>query len=324
MARDLVLDEEEEKAEVEYEADQIKHTMEISPNDVDDLLANDEEEDGDNADKIKEASAFRSEVMSNFFFLAATIFYLIQSINDLRYEKHTQGIPQSLIELNDNEQSPNFTRAPGYDDDYVWGDDIVFTTKRSGYDVSSYMIIYFCGALCFILSGIADCFNPYNTSCFVGAFIIGAGFFDLVASIFVDCNPNLSNTLDLISSHLYFCEAIQLFWAFNRCKNKLSIQIWTYTGCFLFGLGAFLDLVTGYIAQFDENVDYSNPFAILSLFGSTCWLACAIITSGLTIYDQYYDDSDDIEDVDSEEQELLHHHPSKEILCLEAQKRNED
>lgn len=245
---------------------------------------------------------FRIHLASNVIFMVASALYLWLSVQDFLYQRHAEKDPKHLLEAYDNGTTKEKkVMAWYYDDDWVFGDDTVFTTKR-GHDVSEYMITYFCAASLFVIEGIVNLFDP-SRSWISGAFFIIAGGFDVAASLFVDSNPLLSADLDLVSSHFYFLEAVELFWHRER-ELARAIRIWTYSAYFLFGLGALLDVMLGYISRFASNsAEYSDAFVSVGVFGSTCWLASALILVMLTIVcrEKYYDGDDDSSSVSKNE-----------------------
>ena len=69
-------------------------------------------------------------------------------------------------------------------------------------------------------------------------------------------------------------------------------------------MGALHDIIIGYISRFANNsAEYSDAFVSVGVFGSTCWLASALILVVLTIVcrEKYYDGDDDSSSVSKNE-----------------------
>jgi len=169
------------------------------------------------------------------------------------------------------------------DDDYVFP---VAGLEEDDIWVSQYQILYFVAALCFVIVGFVDLFLEKRI--FHIAMIV-AGCFGLLAAVFVEANPRLSNIFGCVSVHFFLLEAVTLFGDHKR--NPVSLEapkyviFFTATGDLGFILGAFIDLILSYFYLFYDTVDWSTSVAIAGIFASVSWLYCSLVYLGLFFYD---------------------------------------
>jgi hypothetical protein len=196
---------------------------------------------------------------SNMFFILASTMYLVLSVYDFQWEAMVETLPDAVVNA---------------EDDAVWeeygiADDYVFETPRSQVMVSQYMIIYFSASVAFVILGILDFFK-YRMH-FVGIFFVLAGIFGVLAALFVEKDEDLSATFDLISSCLFFTEAIQMF---VERPHHNTYKFWLRTADIFFCTGATLDVITASLGKFKE---YNLPLSSVDVFTSCLWLICALI-----------------------------------------------
>ena len=150
---------------------------------------------------------------------------------------------------------------------------------------------------------------------FYGGFFIVAGALGVAASL-TAYDPSLTNALNLASVHFFFFEAISLYCTMER-GLRLSVRVWTITAIVLFGLGSLLDgkfkcitniqkilphnliiftscvVIGGYIETFSANGgEYTHWVVVMAVFDNCCWVASALIMTGLTIYEEQDDVTD--------------------------------
>jgi hypothetical protein len=201
---------------------------------------------------------FRFTCVSNGLFLIASCLYLILSVYDYQWEKVYLDIPSEAWE---NEETIVWS-------DYGVQDDYVFQTPRSEVWVSQYIIVYFSASVAFVLLGILEwILSEYHMT---GVFFILAGFFGVLASLYVEKDEDLSSIFDLVSCGLFFFEAIRLL--LQPPHRRLQWWLRIADGSFI--LGATLDVITSLIGTVSE---YSVALAAVAIFSSSLWLLCAMI-----------------------------------------------
>lgn len=217
---------------------------------------------------------FRLTLLSNIFFVIASGLYLALAVVDLDYEKEVQNIPEEVQAVDDYfSWWPYYDHAGQggqYNDDYV-------LTVRGDVEVSKYQIIYAFAALCYVVTGIFDLILYPGILC---TFLIMAGGFGLASAMFVETDEQLSETLNVVSVHLFLIEAFALFY---RIGYAADIKRWVRLAEFLFFLGAVLDVVISWISW---SGNYNVTLAGVGIGASCLWLICAMILLWSTFYIQ--------------------------------------
>jgi hypothetical protein len=179
-------------------------------------------------------------------------------VYDFQWEKIYLDVPEEAWE---NEETIVWS-------DYGVQDDYVFQTPRSEVWVSKYIILYFSASVAFVLLGVIEwILHDFH---FVGVFFILAGFFGVLASLYVEKDGDLSSIFDFVSCGLFFLEAIRL--AFQPPHRRFQRWLKIADGSFI--LGATLDVITSLIGTLSE---YSVALAGVAIFSSSLWLLCAMI-----------------------------------------------
>lgn len=310
--------------------DPIVDVVESDDNIVFDHDNHDDYEDTDDGileERKRQHCGFAIELISNIFFFIASSMYLWMSIQDYLYEQHASSINELLkkhIDCNTNVFSralrggaqyhlglpfswfnhPDHIRDGcirnklelwRYDDDWVFGDDTVFT-RNNGVDITVYSIVYFSAASLFVIQGIIDFFHPEQTGLHkfcAGIFFIVAGALDVAAALTMEQKPIVSANLDLSSSCFFFIEAIQMIW-FHEKGLRPCLKFWTYVAIALFAIGSLLDVIVAFVTRFASNGgEFDYAFTVVGVFDNTCWVASAIIFIVLTIYYHKFDDDED-------------------------------
>ena len=215
---------------------------------------------------------FRVILSSNVFFFIASALYLWLAVMDLQWVNQIQGVPLEVVEADDD-----VTYREVFPDD-----DVVFQTPNSNVNVSQYMIVYFCAAFCYVVTGLLECL--FEEGCF-GIFLLLAGLFGLISSLFVEKDEDVSNTFDLVSSNLFLLEALLLF--FRRHSFTGAARLWYRLADGLFLLGALSDVIISYITKF-ADVTYSHKFSTAGVFDCCLWMVSALIYLTITIHWRAY------------------------------------
>ena len=212
-------------------------------------------------------------VSSNIFFLMGSVLYLWLTAIGLDWAVDTKDIPGHLLEA---------------DDDWTWyslglGDDYVFTTRNDVW-VSKAMILYFCAALCFVMTGVLDFVRHPGI---LAATFISAGLFGILSALFLEKNEHLSSVFNLVSVHLFFVEALQLLRFHNSVRG---LKHWLRLADTMFVVATFTDVIISYIVVYG---DFTIALASTGIASACLWLSCAIIYLGTTIYVRMHEGLDD-------------------------------
>jgi len=218
---------------------------------------------------------FRLTFSSNVLFILASVLYLWVAVSDLQWEALLDDlkITSAVLEADDD---ATWEEAGLVDDDYVW------QTPRSHVWVSEYMMLFFAAALCFVLVGAleyaalhvrhGDGDEIKKRHRFLGVFLILAGCFGVLASLYTEKDEDLSNIFDFISVVMFLLEAIQVI-------ATHPSTIWLQAAAYFFFVGSALDVIVAGLAF----VDYSWSLAVVDVFSATCWLVSALLHTGATM-----------------------------------------
>mmetsp|Transcript_6455 Transcript_6455/g.10260 ORF Transcript_6455/g.10260 Transcript_6455/m.10260 type:complete len:310 (-) Transcript_6455:497-1426(-) len=222
---------------------------------------------------------FWFEITANAFFLLGSCLYVWVGVMNMSYEKEMLHIPQNISQA---------------DDDFAWSficnhtqlcDDYIIADEDNDIWISRYQTVYFFSALCFVITGILECFYR-NSGCLnrILAFLFTmAGCFGVLSAIFTEENDSLSAIFNSVSVHLFVLEAIGLAYRHSSSMN-LIMKWFLYLGDLCFIVGTMMDVVLSYFWVFDS---LSYELSKLFIAAACLWLACATIYTAQTIYSEY-------------------------------------
>jgi len=182
---------------------------------------------------------------------------------DLSWAKETEGIPGFVLDA---------------DDDAVWllfpdvGDDYVGEGRF--HPISKEQIVFFFGALAFVIEGFWDFFSYPGIR---GFFFILAGAFGMVSCILQERDEYMSSIFKSISAHLYALEAIGLL--VNR-HTHYHLKHVVRTADILFVVSTTMDTVLSYVHVLGKGRNLAIPKTEVA--ASSLWLATAIIYVAVT------------------------------------------
>jgi len=169
-----------------------------------------------------------------------------------------------------------------YEDDYVHIDEDKFVY------ISKSQIVYFFAALCFIITGVLDCFNRYpgwfNSLVAVG--YIMAGVFGVISAMFETDNMYYSALFNSISVHLFLLEAIGLAIRHSKAMSR-TMKLYLWFGDVTFFVGSLMDVVLSYHWVINTFSIRNYRFAVLHAVAACFWLSCAVVYLTHTIWMEY-------------------------------------
>lgn len=222
---------------------------------------------------------FWFEITSNTFFLLGSCLYIWVGAMYMAYEKEILQIPRNISQADDDYTFSFIYNYSSYSDDYI-----IIDEDRDIW-ISRYQTVYFFSALCFVITGILECFNRNSgwLNSILAILFIMAGCFGVLSAIFTEENDSLSAISNSVSVHLFLLEAIGLAYRHSSSMN-LTMKRFLYFGDFCFVVGSMMDIVLSYFWVFD-NLSYE--LSKLFIIAASLWLVCAIIYTTHTIYSEY-------------------------------------
>lgn len=214
------------------------------------------------------ASKYGYRLVSNIFFVEASILYVALAVVGTGYEIEVQGIPDDVLWVDDDVSWAPYMGPGGYEDDYI------FLVGQAW--VSTYQILYFCAAFCFVVTGILDYVSMPGCS---GIIFTLAGFFGVASAMCVEKLDYISSVLNSVSVHLFMLEAFNL--AIYSEKLYGCLNFYQMFGHFCFVGGTVIDVIISYYAIWEL---YEVPHAKVEIFAATLWLVCSIVTLSVTLY----------------------------------------
>jgi hypothetical protein len=210
---------------------------------------------------------FTLSIASNVGFVVASCCYLALAARELDYNISVQDLSDNVLNA---------------DDDYTWnmeapfvGDDYVFAVKNDSVWVSHYQMLYFSGALCFVISGLLDCIKEPG---WLGVTLILAGCFGLISAMLVEKNAYQSAIFNSVSVHLFLLDAVGLFFSRGAAgaifANNPTLQRYVRLGDVFWIMGTLIDVVLSYYYVFETD---GLIHAQMAVFAATLWLACSLI-----------------------------------------------
>ena len=148
--------------------------------------------------------------------------------------------------LGHDKESWDADTCPGVGDFVSYDDDYVFQVGPPEEDiwVSTYQIIYFFAALCFVFDGLLDVIRTRHV---IHILMMLAGIFGVVSAIYVEEDIRLSNIFECVSVHLFLGEAFAFFGEHKRMALSVDHPKWIQKSVLLadaeFTLGALLDVI---------------------------------------------------------------------------------
>jgi hypothetical protein len=212
----------------------------------------------DTFDDEKESYGFN--LSSGIFFLVASVLYVWVSVVGLDYQYEIQDIPDDVLQADDLLSWAPYIEDGSYEDDYVFNVGPAW--------VSSYQMIYFAAATCFLVTGILDCFRQPG---FLGACFTLAGLFGMASAIFLEYDEYISNVLNSVSVHLFMVEAFYLLY---RHDYTGWIKYYILMGDLFWVGGTVTDVVISYYGIWGI---YDLRHSKVEIFAASLWLACSII-----------------------------------------------
>merc|ERR1712174_160098 len=163
-------------------------------------------------------------------------------------------------------------------------DDYIFAVQHQGVDVyvSQFMIIYFCAALCFILSGLLDFIRRPGI---LGFILVLAGSFGMASACLVEKDERLATIFNSVSVHLFLTEAIGLFFQNTRRSTVgKRMRYFLSVGDFSWVLGAFIDV---FLSYFHLGNNFNLGLSKLGIFAACLWLLFSLIHTTGTLYKEF-------------------------------------
>mmetsp|Transcript_11008 Transcript_11008/g.26208 ORF Transcript_11008/g.26208 Transcript_11008/m.26208 type:complete len:476 (-) Transcript_11008:686-2113(-) len=307
------------------------------------------DDDADHSSGVSHHDFFASKirVISNVVFVIASAIYVAQEVTILPYYQFYKGVPYHIRETEDDDvwwQYYNDTDAfPDYlynsTDDYTWMEwynnsfldedeelnEFIFQVPNadSKYEnpdeeyatwVSQYMILYFCAALGFLVTGVLELYvaRRFWSKILYGVMILAA-LFGIVSSLFVNKDPYISEVLNAVSVHLFALEAVAIIILRFRSLKRMEMEVmareseqskkgkktqssdwiesstclglpviaWLGLGDISFFIGTSGDVVLSYFYIF-ENDYYEH--AIAAIVTSVFWLLAALLYLGVASF----------------------------------------
>ncbi|KAG7359254.1 hypothetical protein IV203_015843 [Nitzschia inconspicua] len=303
------------------------------------------DDDAHDSDGVVAHGYFESkiQVISNVVFIIASSIYVAMEVTVLPYYQFYKNVPYHVRESDDEVvwmQYYNETNAfPDYlqnatDDTALmeWynnsfldeGEELnefVFQVPNAArkYEnpeeelaawVSQYMMLYFCAALGFLVTGILELYiaRDFWSTILYGVMILAA-MFGILSSLFVNKDPDVSMVFNAVSVHLFALEAISIvisrFRTLKRLEketsqkvlgkdeeethaletNELSsclglpIMAWLCLGDVSFLIGTSGDVVLSYFYVLEQ--DYLEH-AIAAVVTATFWLLAGLFYLGVS------------------------------------------
>lgn len=179
---------------------------------------------------------------STLLFILGSVMYLFCAISDFQWRGKLLDVPEWLRGIDDDISWTKYRSEQNNNED---DDDSLFQVGSYNVWVSKYQIIYFFGALSFVLTGIIDMWQekaPFH------ALMILAGVFGVVSAFFVEEDEFLSDILDCISVHLFFLEGASMFVRDRYVYEQGEWANWiSCTADAEFVLGSILDVLVSMI-----------------------------------------------------------------------------
>lgn len=229
------------------------------------LTTTNDDDDGD-------TYSFGYAFASNFFFVAAAALYLWLALLDYEYETNIQGIPDDVLNA---------------DDDYSWlpwwpyGDDYVFPVHNSEVWVTAYQIIYFMAAYCFVIVGVIDLVHG-ATGKISGSLLVLAGLAGLGSAALVEKDEYLSGILNAVSVHLFLLEGFQILFfihvTVSRYNTCLKFLLLFGDTCFIAGSG--IDVMLSYFWVLDR---LSLELSRIGILAAILWVLSALSYTAVTL-----------------------------------------
>lgn len=213
---------------------------------------------------------FGYDLTSNFLFVVASGLYLWLAFLDVEYEERIQDIPDDVLQA---------------DDDYSWmpfwpyGDDYVFPVRpEADVWVTSYQLIYFVAAYCFVMVGVIDLCN--GAGIVTGGLMLLAGLTGLASAALVEKDEHISNILNAASVHLFLLEGIQIMFSHVPASYNGCVKCFLLLGDTSFVAGSVIDVALSYFWIFDK---YTFELSRLTVLAAILWVIAALVYLTATI-----------------------------------------
>ena len=212
--------------------------------------------------RLKFKGSIRLAFLSHACFITASLFYVMLGFLNLAWFNDTKDrIPHDMIWSKDDEVWASWA-AENNDDTIINERDMhVYQTK----------LLYTLGAIGFVAVGFLDWMRFCD---YLNAFMILAGISGIISGI----SYNKESTLNCVSVHLYFLEAINLLHRDHDYEGYACFRLSDV--CFL--LGSMLDVGGCYIDMFSDFVGVGVVY--MDLVASFLWLGCAVIDLAAELY----------------------------------------
>jgi len=283
-----------------------------------------EEESCDTNSTVIQFAEAKWSIVSASIFVASSILYLAMACMIMDSLWFYKDVPQFVYTADDDATWWNYfvnCTDDGYipenitmaDDDYTWvewynnsffEDDIVWLPKIANANapgiepyVSKYMLLYFCAAFGFLITGVIEIVlarkSPMSVRLLYYLMMLAA-IFGLVSAILTNKDPFWSAVCNCWSTNLWALEAI--FIVAQRINGSgdiaeyddgqkicnWSILKWLWIADISFLIGTFGDAISSWLYIFG----YDNyMLGIGAIIFASMWQICAIVYLALAIYD---------------------------------------
>lgn len=244
----------------------------------------------------RSTGSFVIEHCSNFFFLAASSLYVALAFQALHYSKkisdyrNSGEIPLEVLYANDDFSWYSWLNETeyNYDDYYIgrytsWDDD--YDMQFGTYKVSTYQILYFSAATCYVINGVLDLvlvlLDFSLLSLILGLLLVVAGAFGIASACLVETNARLAVIFNSVSVHLFLLEAVGLFCTRLSVASK-SMKWFIRFGGLCWIIGTAMDAGFSYVYLFNMDPFWWEP-PLWIVIGGICsaflWLTSAIVAN---------------------------------------------
>jgi hypothetical protein len=234
----------------------------------------------DTFDDEKESYGFN--LSSGIFFVVASVLYVWLSVVGFDYEYEIQDIPDDVLEADDLLSWAPYIKDGSYEDDSVF--------HAGDTWVSRYQILYFAAAICFVITGVLECFIQPG---FLGACFTLAGLFGVASAMYVESDDYIASVLNSVSVHLFMLEAFSLLYHHDYTG---WIKYYIRVGDIFWVGGTVMDVVLSYYAIWGS---YGLRHSKVEIVAAVLWLACSVILLSSTIYLKGKEDEEE-EEIDEE------------------------